>query len=748
MASKSSRVWAIDIGNNSLKALHLSGESETVEVLGFDSIQHGKILSGTGVKESERDELIAISLRRLIEQNDLGKEDIIISVPSQNSFARFVNLPPVEKKRIPEIVKFEASQQIPFDINDVQWAWQLMEEPGAGETKVGIFAIKNEIVDSVLEYFHAEGLKVKYVQMAPMALYNYILHDNKDWSDSENHAIVILDVGAENTDLVVCTKTAVWQRCIHKGGNAFTKAIADAFKLSFERAEKLKRTAAMSKYARQTYQAMRPVFSDLASEIQRSLNFFSSSNPDANIAKVIAVGGGTKMRGLLKYLRQSLQLPVERPETFHQAHLGSGVSAAKFHEIVPDFSVVYGLGLQALGHGKIESNLLPTSLARSMAWAGKARYFTVAACIFFCVSVLTFARTYFDRANYDGKNEVRYAIGKVNMDARKASNLLSEQKTRATGSKASIEKAFKPFEYREVIPDLYETIVSILPNEKNTPEQASLYKAFAAYDVEGIKETERKNRKQIFMTSLSIHFVEDVETAALGEADFVKKTGGADEDDEEFYDERAMMEMERFGQPQFARRSYDNIGPAVAEIGGPGFVVTIEGYSPYGHIEALMEPAGVGNDESRWGVVTRLLHLGDANSSRDANSPFLLYEKTSQTHFKLEYGEVKFDSEMPSGIGVVEKRVSQTKSASGKLSEKKESVIIDPMTKEVISIVAKVNGEGKSPLKTSNRKDYVINDHWFVLKCKFLWKGAPEKPAVPLAPARRSGSAISSVKKK
>jgi type IV pilus assembly protein PilM len=423
MASKSSSVWAIDIGNNSLKALQLSGEGETVEVLGFDSIQHGKILSGTGVKEAERDELIAISLRRLVEQNDLGKEDIIISVASQNSFARFVNLPPVEKKRIPEIVKFEASQQIPFDINDVQWDWQLMNEPGEGEAKVGIFAIKNEIVDSVLDHFHAEGLKVKYVQMAPMALYNYILHDNKDWSDSENHAIVILDVGAENTDLVVCTKSAVWQRCIHKGGNAFTKAIANAFKLSFERAEKLKRTAAMSKYARQTYQAIRPVFSDLASEIQRSLNFFNSSNPDANISKVIAVGGGTKMRGLLKYLRQSLQLPVERPETFHQARLGSGVSAAKFHEIVPDFSVVYSLGLQALGYGKVESKLLPSSLARSMAWAGKAKYFTLAACIFFCVSVLAFARTYFDHVSYEGKAKVRSEIAKDIRDAKNASNL-------------------------------------------------------------------------------------------------------------------------------------------------------------------------------------------------------------------------------------------------------------------------------------------------------------------------------------
>ena len=134
MASTSGTVWAIDIGNNSLKALQLSDFSGVVEVTGFDNIEHGKILTGTGVKPAERDELIALTLRRFVQQNDLGKKDVVVvSMPSQNSFARFVNLPPVEAKRIPEIVRFEASQQIPFDINEVQWDWQLMTETDRGE---------------------------------------------------------------------------------------------------------------------------------------------------------------------------------------------------------------------------------------------------------------------------------------------------------------------------------------------------------------------------------------------------------------------------------------------------------------------------------------------------------------------------------------------------------------------------------------------------------------------------------------
>ena len=105
---------------------------------------------------------------------------------------------------------------------------------------------------------------------------------------SDSQATVVLNIGAENTDLVVCTKSAVWQRCILIGGNAFTKAIADTFKLDFEKAEKLKRTAPVSKYARQILQAMRPVFTDLASEVQRSLGFYNSSNPNTKIVRIVA----------------------------------------------------------------------------------------------------------------------------------------------------------------------------------------------------------------------------------------------------------------------------------------------------------------------------------------------------------------------------------------------------------------------------------------------------------------------------
>ena len=148
---------------------------------------------------------------------------------------------------------------------------------------------------------------------------------------------------------------------------------------------------------------MKPVFSNFASEIQRSIGFYSSSNPGTRLVKMIAMGGGTRMRGLLKYLQQSIQMPIERPDSFEKLSLSPDVSAAKFHDDICDLGIVYGLGLQALGMGKIESNLLPRNIARSMMWASKAKYFYAASFILLLVSALAFLRVIADKASYNSK---------------------------------------------------------------------------------------------------------------------------------------------------------------------------------------------------------------------------------------------------------------------------------------------------------------------------------------------------------
>lgn len=741
MAERIGSVWAIDIGNTSLKALRLSNESGTLQVLGFDNIIHGKVLSGSGINDQEKQELVAISLRQFVQANDLGRDEIIVAVPSANSFARFVNLPPVEQKRIPEIVKFEASQQIPFDINEVAWDWQLMTEADAAEAKVGIFAIKNDVVTAELEHFSRENLEVTYVQIAPMALYNYIFYDRPDLMRSDTQATVVLNIGAETTDLVVCTKSDVWQRTIAMGGNAFTKAIADTFKLNFEKAEKLKRTAPMSKYARQILQAMKPVFTDLASEIQRSLGFYTSSHSNVKLARIIAMGGGTKMRGLLQYLQQSLQMQIERPDAFKQVAINASVSAAKFHESVCDFGVVYGLGVQALGLGRIESNLLPRSIAKSMVWASKTKFFVLAACLILVASVLAFARTLIDRASYTSKVSQREAAKLVLNAAQKAQSDLKAEEARAGESEAEIKKEFELFKYRDIVPLLYQKLIGTLPNAKSNPEQAELYRAFASGDVKTIKEkfADRRERKQIFVTGMSIYYTLDIGSGLFGTTGFEKGLDSREAlgDASMQVDPRNMMRGGGGGgrggrAPSRYAPMARGRGGATTRPTGPGgealargFVITISGYSPYKTITELLDPAKVQDDPNKWGLVTRLAHL---DSMFDGNSPFELYKKTEKQHFDLQTGEVDLAAAMPQGIGVK------------KMLEGNNEVIIDPMTNEIICKVTDTDDSGKKVTK--------VNDSWFVLNFKLKWKDSSEasveegggSPEAAPSPARAPAS--------
>ncbi|MEJ2648591.1 MAG: type IV pilus assembly protein PilM [Sedimentisphaerales bacterium] len=725
MAAVTGTVWAIDIGNNSLKALCLSTERGVAEVIGFENIQHGKILSSGNVTEDEREELIAISLRELVTKYDLSMDEIVVSVPSQNSFVRFVNLPPVEAKRIPEMVKFEAVQQIPFGINDVQWDWQLMSEPESPEIKVGIFAIKNDIVNSALNPLAREDIEVSYVQIAPMALYNYLLYDRPDLFTSEDQAVVILNVGAENTDLVVCTKSTVWQRCVLIGGNTFTQAIADTFKLNFDKAEKLKRTAPMSKYARQIFQAMRPVFTDLASEVQRSIGFYNSSNPNVKIKKIVAMGGGAKLRGLLKYLQQTLQTPAERPDSFKRLALNPSVSQAKFHESVTDFGIVYGLALQGLGMGRIESNLLPRAIARSRAWASKGRYFITAACLLLAVSLMSFGKTFWSKMQYDRHSPDRLRWGTILNEVQAASNDEADIQMQKDELKASIENAFKVFDYRDTVMRLVNMIDAARPNEKNNPQQAQLYEAFARGDAEEVRAIPRKQRKQIFLTNMVYRFTTDLANTQFQEMDFSQQMSayGIDAEAQRTLERQAeAARLAAMQQVASGRSLYGNETTTTEEQKDSGFLVTLVGYCPYGYSEAdvrsLLDPPNTGNDRSKWGFVTRLEHM---DQLADPNEyPFQVYDKINSDSYKLDVEVVRLDEGYPVGTGVEKTKTYSTSIGSYNIQYQLTDIpLVDPLTREPVSAVLKPDGTVGE-----------VNDHWFTLKIKFLWKDAPEPPAI------------------
>ena len=178
---KSNAVWGIDIGQCALKALRCRPATSRTRSSAdaFDYIEYPKILSQP---DADPAELVREALELFLSRNSVRGDKVAISVSGQSGLARFIKLPPVESKKIPDIVKYEARQQIPFALEDVVWDYQQMaggsEEDGfALETEVGLFAMKRDQVFRALKPFEDAGIEVDIVQLTPLTIYNYTVFD-------------------------------------------------------------------------------------------------------------------------------------------------------------------------------------------------------------------------------------------------------------------------------------------------------------------------------------------------------------------------------------------------------------------------------------------------------------------------------------------------------------------------------------------------------------------------------------------
>ena len=399
MAKKIQAVWAIDIGQAALKALKLmpGDEPDKLFAEAFDYIEYPKILSQP---DADAEELVREALATFLGRNDVKGCKVALGVSGQAGLVKFIKLPPVEKKRIPDIVKFEARQQIPFALEEVIWDYQQIggdddeggDDGGFTLAEVGLFAMKRDQINRAMLPLKNAGIEVDLVQMGPIALYNFASVDRKLPKDEEKAqgAVVYVDIGADNSDLIITDGARIWQRNVPIGGNHFTRALTKELKLTFAKAEHLKRNATKAPDPRAVFTAMRGVFNDFSSEINRSIGFYASTNRNTKIAKVIGLGNGFKLPGLQKFLQQNLSYEVEKLDSFERLVGDEVVTAPQFIENLPSFAIAYGLAAQGLGKAPMRTNLIPPEIEqvrmvrRKKPWAlAASTLFLLAFCVLF-----------------------------------------------------------------------------------------------------------------------------------------------------------------------------------------------------------------------------------------------------------------------------------------------------------------------------------------------------------------------------
>lgn len=571
-------VWGIEVGQCALKAVKLRpAEGGKVELLAFDLIEHPKILSQP---DAEPDELINAALEKFVSRNDWQGDSFVIGVPGQQTFARFCKLPPVESKKIPEIVRFEASQQIPFEMSDVVWDYQVFQAEDAPDVEVGIFAMRKDLIRKHLEYFSKVGIVPRVIQTIPSALYNFCRFELGE-EIKQGEATIIVDVGAQHTDLIIVEPNSAWSRNIPLGGNNFTEALVKSFKLSFAKAENLKRAAATHKSARLIFQSMRPIFSDLVAEIQRSIGFYSSTHRDVELKYVLACGNAFHLPGLQKYLENNLTIPggVRRLEKLNSLLTSATTNAPQFTDNILGFGPAYGLALQGLDLGPITASLLPPELARIQLWKRKRLYFAAAAACLALAAAFPWMRQTMDvqalAQNDSLGNQARDIINR----AKQRQTEFNNASTDTTSQREKIDKLFELQKDRTVIPRILAMVHEALPEippaiaAAKTPDELKqvLKSDPGRYD--------RTQRRQMIIDLLEIKYSSDIDNMEPPQVQLTQTTAlgpaaagpGA-------------MPGGRFASPVAQSMQQTQTGMEGGGGDNPGFYVSIQGRLLYGKV--------------------------------------------------------------------------------------------------------------------------------------------------------------------
>src|SRR5678816_846996 len=147
MFGRSKSVVGLDIGSSSVKAVELkpAGKGFRVAAYGAEPVPPDAIVDGAIIDAGA----VADAIRHVFERNRTFKgKDVCASLSGNAVIVKKITLPVMTESELDESIYWEAEQYIPFDIQDVNLDYQILDAGASGSMEVLLVAAqKDKIAD-------------------------------------------------------------------------------------------------------------------------------------------------------------------------------------------------------------------------------------------------------------------------------------------------------------------------------------------------------------------------------------------------------------------------------------------------------------------------------------------------------------------------------------------------------------------------------------------------------------------------
>jgi type IV pilus assembly protein PilM len=345
--SKSKNLVGLDIGTNSIKLVEVEESRGGVRLknFGISPIPKDSIVNGAIVNH----DAIVSSIQQLLSNLKVKTRDAVSSVSGHPVIIKKISMPQATEEEMEESIKFEAEQYIPFDLDEVNIDYQILavEEGKADHMSVMLVAAKKVMISDYVKVLTDAGLNPVILDIDVFALENAF---EVNYQLEEPQAIALIDIGASTINInIIKAGLSAFTRDIFLGGNQITEEIQKHFGISFEEAETLKTSGDINNPEFGGKEIVKKVCDSMVAEIQKSLDFYSSSTYE-QIARIYLSGGCAKIPFMKDSIEEKLNIATEIIDCMRTVTYDENVFDPDYiKDITPLASVGVGLALRRLG---------------------------------------------------------------------------------------------------------------------------------------------------------------------------------------------------------------------------------------------------------------------------------------------------------------------------------------------------------------------------------------------------------------
>lgn len=303
------RVLGLDLGSHSVKALLVETTLRGYQLKSYHEVVRAQ--------EGDRLETLRAALTELLGREPLQPDQVVIALPGPSLATHVLTLPFVDTKRLEAALPFEVESQLPFDLSEAVFDYQVVrQQEKKSELLVGV--IRKDEVQTLLSTLQGLQIDPRIITHPGIAYQNLLLAAPDVFAEAGEGPLAVLDIGHERTTLAIGRpKVGVeFARTFPGGGKDLTRALANELKLSLSDAAHWKETQGVIGHAAQPpteerassafVRGLQPVLRELRPSLKAYVG--RTRTP---LTRLYLCGGTARLPGLDAQLARDLDLPVQ-----------------------------------------------------------------------------------------------------------------------------------------------------------------------------------------------------------------------------------------------------------------------------------------------------------------------------------------------------------------------------------------------------------------------------------------------------